>query len=309
MKTKYTLLIVLFTSTFAFSQNSNLAKSYFFKAKEELEEKRYKKALEYIQKSKEYAGNTNPDIMYVELKSRYAFDKNINKTKELCNQFIKEAFEDDERTEEVSNLLIDILESDNYYKSGFKKSFEYPPNNGVRIIIYYNEKGVKTKMLNWYKNEYIYIYTYFNKTGKDRVAMHLKKEGFSVFIQDTITKYKSNQHYLIRKENFSTISNISSFVNRTYPDMNDEVYFKRNDIGKIKSFHPFNEQTVRNIEIDLPKIRFGIIKELEYENYNGSKDYYTFNEEGIPLSWKVYRNDKIQKTYSYDIKSKDWNEN
>lgn len=308
MKLKFILIPLLIVTSLTFGQNSTLAKSYYIKAKTELDSDKYVKALEYIEKSKEYAGQTNPDIIYIELKARYEMDININKTKELCTTFLNEAFEDDERTEEVSNLLVNILESDNYYDNGNIKSREFS-HGGIKYVSYFNENGLRYKSYQLLsKNNKVFYFTYHNE-GKSRISLSMRKEGFLVSVRDKENDIKTLQLYTIRKENFSTVTNLNCFVDRSYKTKNDETYFSRNEIGKIISFHPLSQEVQNNMTKDLPKINVGIIKELEYTNNDGTKDYYIFSEQGIPLSWKVNKNGRMQKSYSYNINSKNWTEN
>ena len=118
MKLKFTLLVVLIAFNFSntFAQNKIMAKAFYEKAREAYAEEKWEKALSHLEKTKEYLeGNTNPDIMYLEVKSLYNSGADIDKTKVLCNRFLKEADENDTKKEFETPPTEEENDGDFYY--------------------------------------------------------------------------------------------------------------------------------------------------------------------------------------------------
>lgn len=148
MKIKNLLIVFIafasFTTTYA--QSTIMAKAYLKKAEDSYYAGKFEKALEFIKKTKEQLnGKTNPDITYIEAMSHNYFDKNPTKTKVLIENFINEAFEDDDRIEKMASLLIDLNDPEKLCENGDKKRLVSTERlrTGYLVVIetYYNSKS------------------------------------------------------------------------------------------------------------------------------------------------------------------------
>lgn len=124
MKKLILVFILIGLSSSVKAQNVTMAKAFYKKAQKEYENKNYREVISLLAKTVENLnGEKNPDIIYLEAKSRYSYDLNINKTKALFNQFLKEADQNDDRINDASGILVEIETSDNYYDNGQIKVF------------------------------------------------------------------------------------------------------------------------------------------------------------------------------------------
>lgn len=112
MKTKHLFLTLSFCliSTFSFSQNTNIARAYYIKAKEAFADNQYGNAIDYLEKAENELGNTNPDIIYLELMSRYNLDKRDPDINNLAMEFMDAASPQDDRTQKVSLIAVEHKE-------------------------------------------------------------------------------------------------------------------------------------------------------------------------------------------------------
>ncbi|NRR91594.1 hypothetical protein HSX10_08480 [Winogradskyella undariae] len=101
------LLLILFSANISISQNMNIAKGYYNKAKESYATNSFTKSLEYIESTKKELGNTNPDITYLEVLVRFKIDKKDSLIKSLSYMFLENADQSDDRIEEVSLIVIE----------------------------------------------------------------------------------------------------------------------------------------------------------------------------------------------------------
>lgn len=115
MKLKLLFIAVMLClfSTQAFSQN--LARAYYIKAKEAYSGNQYTETLEFLEKAEKELGNTNPDILYLELMSRFEINKRDKNIPELSKEFMRTARSSDDRTQQVSMIAVEhkeLLEAD-----------------------------------------------------------------------------------------------------------------------------------------------------------------------------------------------------
>lgn len=109
MKQLLIILIILLPAV-SLGQNIDMAKAYYEKAGEAYNQRNYQKAIDYIENAKEQLGTTNPHIIYLEVKSRFALGKLDDKIEPLVADFFKKSNADDTRRTEMSVLLIDYRE-------------------------------------------------------------------------------------------------------------------------------------------------------------------------------------------------------
>lgn len=103
-------------------QNLVMAKAYYSRAQKEYEKENYEVTLQLIEKAKEELGNsTTVDLIYLEAKTRFQFDNDINECKNLLNQFLNTASDDDSRIREVADLVVEIEVSDDFDAAGNRK--------------------------------------------------------------------------------------------------------------------------------------------------------------------------------------------
>lgn len=101
------LAIFLFAASNSFSQNYDIARAYYIKAKEAFASEQYQEVIENLQEAKKELGSTNPDIIYLELMSKYNMNKMDPKVGELALEFINSTDRQDDRIQEVSLIAVD----------------------------------------------------------------------------------------------------------------------------------------------------------------------------------------------------------
>ncbi len=105
-----TLIFIILLPALSFGQNKDMAKGYYTKAREAYSKKDYQKALDYLENTKKELGKTNPDIIYMEVKARYALRKVDDQIDHLVADFLEKSEANDDRRSEVSMLLINYQE-------------------------------------------------------------------------------------------------------------------------------------------------------------------------------------------------------
>lgn len=105
-------ILIILLPVLSFGQNKDMAKAYYEKAGEAYNQRNYQKAIGYIENAKEQLGTTNPHIMYLEAKSRFALGKLDDKIELLVADFFKKSNTDDPRRTEMSVLLINYREKE-----------------------------------------------------------------------------------------------------------------------------------------------------------------------------------------------------
>lgn len=322
------LTILLFISIISNAQNPSLAKSYYEKAKTSLESESYEQALDYIEKSKEYAGSTNPDIMYVELKARLKTDFNINKAKALTTDFLKDAFEDDDRRNEVSNIFIEIENSDKYYYNGNRKEItEVSSDKSEKCTKYFKKRGWVYQTFCYTNNSANTLLTKTYWKGKDVLD---RKETYYKGSLLSETDYYENNSVKWKIETSTGIFILDDFGNviqkydLDYKNNNYIKNFKHSGDFKSGEFVWKNDRWGGN---DLYEIEFypnttmtynysdfiytlGVIKKGK-RFINRSKNEYEimkFDESGIALTKEYWKKGKRKKTYTWSVYGKYWKE-
>ena len=112
------LVFFFFASSNAFSQNQDIARAYYIKAKEAYASEQYSAVIDYLRDAKNELGSTNPDIIYLELMSKYNRNKKDPQVGELAMDFINSADRSDDRIQEVSLLAV---EHKKLIEAGIKK--------------------------------------------------------------------------------------------------------------------------------------------------------------------------------------------
>ncbi len=122
---QFILILTILLPVFSFGQNLDMAKAYYEKAGEAYNQRNYQKAIDYLENAKGQLGTTNPDIMYLEVKSRFALGKLDDKIELLVADFFKKSNADDPKRTEVSVLLINYREKEgNLRKKEEKRMLE-----------------------------------------------------------------------------------------------------------------------------------------------------------------------------------------
>tara|TARA_R110002049_G_scaffold309298_2_gene520496 strand:- start:18461 stop:19966 length:1506 start_codon:yes stop_codon:yes gene_type:complete len=121
---KHFTLLILFSLIYLSgnTQNSTLVNAYYTRAQQEYTQENYGQAISFLEKANEYLGaTTNPEITYLLAKSHYRYDVNVLKAKQLFLKFRYEAKAGNHKTEEVSEIINDIENSDAIDDSGYFK--------------------------------------------------------------------------------------------------------------------------------------------------------------------------------------------
>ncbi|MEP5253650.1 MAG: hypothetical protein ABJQ39_01195 [Winogradskyella arenosi] len=171
------LLLMLLSTTITFSQNLNIAKGYYQKAKEAYATNNFSKSLEYIKSTKAELGSTNPDITYLEILVRYKLNKKDGQLSSLSYDFLENAHESDDRIEEVSLIAIEHDE------------------------IITNERRIKERMFNTAMangsvdqiRAYIKTYPKSEDVGKVKLALEEKETQYynTALEMDTVDHYEA----------------------------------------------------------------------------------------------------------------------
>lgn len=271
------LSTIFLTTTVVKAQNTAMAKAYFEKAK-----KIYRNnergssthmtelvpALKAIENCKEQiGGETNPDIKYLEAQIRYYTDLNINKTKQLLNEFINEAFEDDDRIEDAAKLLIEIEQDENLYANGFKKSGtirnvtdrnDFSNNEALRF--YRISFGGSIRILPITQN-YYYEKLYFDNNGRikySNVNLISSDEYFTFYYDHLghiikVQEYETNNRKILLCTNYITPEYIfliaKNEIYRWNRTTNEEIVWAYQYSSEYNSFDNLTEYSSRVREI------------------------------------------------------------
>jgi hypothetical protein len=139
---------------------------------------RFEGAFNFIDSCKEQLnGETNPNVMYLEIKIRYKYDSHITKTKELISQFI-DTYTKDNRIEELADLLIEINNSDDFCADGKRKRYGFINDKGLvqrhyfdsncnlkKLYLNKNNSNFTNVKLNHYKDGKLIEEVFFDENG------------------------------------------------------------------------------------------------------------------------------------------------
>lgn len=151
MKKIILVIAIILFSTGTNAQNITMAKAFYKKAQIEYESGNYKKAIKFIESAKENLGDiTNPDIIYLEAKTRFDSDLNITRAKELLTKFMNEADNNDERVAEVSKLLVEIQGIDKRYGKCYRNEYycRFDYDSELNLIFKIGKKIRNEKYIN-----------------------------------------------------------------------------------------------------------------------------------------------------------------
>lgn len=334
MKNIYILLIFICSMANVQAQNSELAKAFYTKAETAYKANNYEEALQLLEKCKEQLnGETNPEIMYLEAKTRYVIDKNINETKRLMNSFIKDAYEDDERIPEIAGILSDIELSSNFYSNGQKKILL---NDSEGLKIHYLENGQKLVEINAKSNTELHyntegnVYRKITEKPSDRtkqIIEYTNSGEFSRIINYDRDVPISALYYIdgkLRKTIIETESarTLVSIFNEI-EDLIQRYEYRGNKLYEFESFgeavkHKTRYNSATILEFNTSSLPVNLIdehKELnsnfitsfkidywqERYKYLPDDEIYYFDEYGIPVKNETYsRGGRLKKTYFFD---------
>ena len=108
---KLTIVLCLLTIVNISAQEVNIAKAYYVKAREAYSEAKYTEVINYLEKVKEELGTSNPDILYLEVMTRFNIDKRDLQVSNLAEEFIKTANPADDRIQKVSLIAVEHREA------------------------------------------------------------------------------------------------------------------------------------------------------------------------------------------------------
>jgi len=165
-----TLVVALLflLSDYSFGQNATLAKAYYTKAREAFENNNYQQTIDYLNNAKAEFGASNPDIIYLEINSRYNLDVKDTLIETLSKEFIEKAKPTDkERIQKVSLMAVEhrealsaaIKKEEDAYQNAFNspnveiiRSFlkqypDNPKNDALRKLLEQKEDAVYKEAL------------------------------------------------------------------------------------------------------------------------------------------------------------------
>lgn len=136
------IIVCILHSTSVLGQRTELARSFYKKAQEEYAKEDYAACLSLLEKAKQELDNaTTVDIIYLEGKTRYFNDMNVEKSRELLKEFLEQANSADTRIQEVADLLVDIELGKDFYASGIRKNKTGKVNDDLNYYAEFNAKG------------------------------------------------------------------------------------------------------------------------------------------------------------------------
>lgn len=344
MKKILLVLTLILLSTKINAQNITMAKAFYKKAQKEYENKNYKEVITLLEKTVEHlAGETNPDIIYLEAKSRYVNDININRTKTLFSQFLETADQNDERINEISGILVDIETSNNYYSNGVKKQTESILEDGRVLRQYKNENGivVLSKILSSGKDSYVtristysgnknepfpIKITYYSREGNILSVAYYENEFKRVRVYDNgkhIQHYDENRNLIQRygynnneiykftvDGGFYSFESFKSWKNDDYV-----TYFKETSSSAI-SVEILETYKYNNIQpiAQHKDLNFGLVKKLRVKknDFNGITFKYVvqeilFGKDGVPIKKEHFnKRGKLKNSFIYNKENKSW---
>ncbi|WP_026705137.1 outer membrane protein assembly factor BamD [Flavobacterium soli] len=126
----FIVILFLILCNYSFGQNLTLAKAYYTKAREAFENNNYQQTIDYLNSAKTEFGTTNPDILYLEIQSRFNLDKKDTIIETLSKEFIEKANKNDK--ERISKVSIIAVEHREALDAAIKKeedAYQYALNN------------------------------------------------------------------------------------------------------------------------------------------------------------------------------------
>ncbi|GAB1309672.1 hypothetical protein KH5_23550 [Urechidicola sp. KH5] len=247
-----------------------MAKAFYKKAQIAYENNEYKKAIDLLEKTKSNLnGGTNPDIIYLEAKSRLANDKKINHAKTLFETFLNTVDDTDSRVEEVSSLLVDFETSDEYYSNGQKKRNISYTEEGLRKVRYYASNGIDYRFDDFDGNELVYseYYSYINGEYRVKCVLNLKdREDYYYSYSMTNGDVKTLKLYNSKPSN---ISYQTYGFNADYEAVTSEVPIVKDNPDKVKWYYDGELRQEINYNTNTNEI-FSAIFQYETENNDTS---------------------------------------
>lgn len=296
--------------------NQALIDAYFLQAEKEYNTKDFNKSLSILDKAKVLlADKMNLNVMLLEAKSKIIVDKNINETKTLLNEFVKEAAkQNDKRLNEGANLLVSLETSDDYYDTGFKKEYRYTTNTDTDVLTCVDKLDKNGKVLfskqlssNWNDSIFKEIdnsinneqkIVYYNQDGSIK-----KREYYIDGLPKLITYTKQNRADYYNQGNLvqSVVyngdkSNITVFNN------NGETIFKISDVSIL------NKASINlNSADEIKSSNLGIVLEVKEILDIKAFNTYTFYSSGMPKEKYNYKKEgKLKDKYAFNTSSIAW---
>ncbi|WP_452223863.1 hypothetical protein [Lacinutrix chionoecetis] len=337
---KIILIITILSSNIILAQNITMAKAFYKKAQKEYENKNYKEVINLLEKTVENLnGETNPDIIYLEAKSRLESDINIRYSTALFQTFLKDADENDDRINEISEILVNITTSNNFYPNGQRKSLVQLNPDRSKNILYYNDIGINTKLEQYDKNAKLISIDY----GKENNLLdgtvkreyydesrNIESVAYYVNNKKRIRIWGNGKHIHIYDENGRFIQRYDIKQNSKFFEISNEFYsFKsfnswKNDdyVVYFKTFNleggnyfkynvsEFHKVLPINLNENQKEIIPAVVKRVDqYIQGNFNNRSYFFDINGVPTKTELYnKRGKLKKTEFYDKEIMEWKE-
>jgi len=298
--------------------NLALIDAYFTQAEKEYNTKNFKKSLSVLDKAKGLlAGKKNLNIMLLEAKSKMIIDKNINETKTLLNEFVKEAAkQNDKRLNEGANLLVSLETSNDYYDTGFKKEYQYTTNTDTDVLtcvdkLDKNGKVLFSKQLSSIWNDSIFKEIDNSINNEQKIVYYTqngsikKREYYRDGLPKLFTYTKQNRADYYNQGNLvqSVVYN-GDKSNITVFNSSGKTIFTISDVS-ILNKTPLNLNSAEEIKSSNLGIVLEVKEILDIKAFNT----YTFYSSGMPKEKYYYKKEgKLKDTYAFNSSSLTWNE-
>lgn len=130
------LIVFLIVANYSFGQNTALAQGYYLKAKEAFGQNDYTQSINFIEKAKIEAGGANPELLYLEIRSRYEADKKDPLIAERATEFMSTVNENDKkRIREISLITIEHKEAVELAARTQEEAYQKALTSGDVVVI------------------------------------------------------------------------------------------------------------------------------------------------------------------------------
>ena len=262
------VFLALFITNITTSQNFDIAKAYYIKAKEAYSTDNYKKAIEYLESTKNELGSTNPDITYLEILSRFKVNKKDKLVKALSKTFLENASRDDDRIQDVSLIIVEHEEIIN------KEIIER--QNMFNLAKNYGDINRMRAFINKYSNgdDVVYIKSSLNKKETEIYNSALA-ENSVVSYNNYITNFPSGRYLQEINSKLKKAKEIESFNKARESE----------DIHAIQGHllvYPNSKGKSVLLEILEYKLISKANNEFEKDNYSSAKNSYIEYKKKFP---------------------------
>jgi hypothetical protein len=301
--------------------NQALIDAFYSQALSEFEAKNFRKTLIVLEKAKELVApdKVNLNLMLLEAKTKSVVDKNVNETKDLLNQFVKEAAKQNfEKLSEGANLLVALETSDLYYQTGFKKEFTNIIETADDVLtcketLDKNGNVVFSSQLseNWNNTLFKEI---DNSIANEQKIVNYTKSN----VVESVEYYKNAKLLIVvypskRKVDYYDNGSLAQSVIYSQDDEDtvDITVFNKSGktafiIDKVKLIDKFPVDLSRDLKFEALN-NFGKVKQIKESLEKEEFNIYDFSLSGMPVEKLYYKKGgKLKDKFEFDNGTSTW---